>query len=93
MRIVQSHCRRRLVLVLELFYSQFEPSDVLAHELRPGLALAIVILAEIALLGTLALLTCWFGAVTPLWEKNMSDEGRLKGREDRDHLPLSIWRG
>lgn len=69
MRVEQSDRGIIPVGILELADPRLQFSDVFAKNLRPGLALAIVILAEIALLGTLALLTCWFGAVTPLWEK------------------------
>ena len=63
MGVEQRDRRGRLVCALELFYPEFEAGDVLAHELRPRLALAIVVLAAVCLLGADALLTGGLSAV------------------------------
>lgn len=50
----------------KLFDTRLEAGDGFTEELCAGLALAIVVFAEVLLLGTNALLTGRFGAVTAL---------------------------
>ena len=51
---------------LELLDAGLETGDVFAHDLGPGLALAVIVLAGIGLLRADALLTCGFDAVASL---------------------------
>jgi hypothetical protein len=55
-----------MLWVLELFDTGLEAGDSFTEQLCASLALAIVILAEVLLFGTNALLTGRFGAVTAL---------------------------
>lgn len=55
-----------LLRVLEVADARLEALDVLAEELSPGLALAVIVLAAVALLGTNTLLTRGFRAVAAL---------------------------
>ena len=52
--------------MLELLYPHLELRDVLAHELRPCLALPIIILAAISLLCAYTLLASGFDAIASL---------------------------
>jgi hypothetical protein len=55
-----------MLWILELFDTGLEAGDSFTEELCAGLALAIVILAEVLLLGTNALLTGRFCAIAAL---------------------------
>lgn len=65
-RVEEEDGGRGLLGVLELADAVLQAGDVLPQELRPGLALAIVVLARIALLGADTLLARGLGAVAPL---------------------------
>ena len=71
MRVEQSHWWGGLVSVLELLDPGLKTSYVLAHELRPCLALAIVVLAAFCLLCAYTLLTGGLRAVAFLYVRRM----------------------
>lgn len=66
MGVEEGHGGGGLLRVLELADTHLEPCDVFAHDLRPRLALAVVIFADVALLRADALSTGGFRAVAPL---------------------------
>ena len=69
MRVKERHGGCGLFGVLELFYTHFQPGDVLSHELRSRFALSIVVLAAVRLLGANTLCAGRLCAVTSLVRK------------------------
>jgi hypothetical protein len=72
--------------ILELFDAGLEATDGFTQKLCARLTLAIVVLAQVLLLRTNALLTGWFGAVTALGPGGIST--RASGATDGGKSPF-----
>jgi hypothetical protein len=80
--------------ILELFDAGLETTDGFTQELCARLTLAIVVLAQVLLLRTNALLTGWFGAVTALGGGGGGISTRASGTTDGGKSPFfSSWQG
>ena len=84
MGVEEGDGRRCLVGALQLLNPELEARYVLPHELRPRLALAIVVLAPLRLLGTDTLLTGGLHAVAFLhWRGSETGQRRSRRRHGR----------